>query len=286
MKIAELVRPRRVVAWLLATCTLLVAALTLAAGRTQWTDTTVKERDDKSWKVEVAIYLPKPPEVPYVPMKFEFQQTMYYAKDRLDGDTPEGKVQERKVPIENKQALIEGVDVGFLDPGTGATQARTKFSFKLTRAHGYEAGEYRVTIRDTRNGSVVGTPSKLIFLGDNEIVDRRTMVFSDAGGKKKQMKEVDRDGNIVKDGADGGAPKSDGDKPTSSEDGAPASGEGDTAPPSEGDAPSASESNPGEIKQKPGGCGCSVPGAPAGQGALAAVLGLALVGVARRRRAA
>jgi MYXO-CTERM domain-containing protein len=218
-------------------------------------------------------------------MKFEFQQTMYYAKDRVDGDTPEGKIQERKVPIENKQALIEGVDVGFLDPGTGTTQARTKFSFKLTRAHGYEAGEYRVTIRDTRNGSVVGTPSKLIFLGDNEIVDRRTMVFSDSGGKKKQMKDVDRDGNVIKEGADGGAAPS-GDKPTSSEDGAPASSEGDTPAGSEGEgtASGSPEANPGEIKQKPGGCGCSVPGAPTSGGALVALLGLAAVGLMRRRR--
>ncbi len=79
-------------ALLAALSVLLLTGVAVAAGRLQWTQTTIQEREDQAWKVEVAIFLPKAPDVPYVPMKFEFQQVTYFARDRVDGDTPEGKV--------------------------------------------------------------------------------------------------------------------------------------------------------------------------------------------------
>ncbi len=269
-------------ALLAALSVLLLTGVAVAAGRLQWTQTTIQEREDQAWKVEVAIFLPKAPDVPYVPMKFEFQQVTYFARDRVDGDTPEGKVQERRVPVVDKQPLIEGVDVGFLDPSTGQAQSRTKFSFKLTRGHGYEAGEYRVTIRDTRDGRVVGTPTKLVFNGQNEIVDRRTMVFGAGDApKKKQMKTVDREGSVVEDGAPA-KPAESASEPAEAA-GAEHATQAESEP--EGAPPAAAQQPAGTLHEKPGACGCTVPGrqAPASVG-LVASLGLAALALRRRAR--
>ena len=114
---------------------LLCASSALAAGRVEWKSKTVKEREDKSWRLEVSIFMPKAPDVAHVPMKFEFQPTAYYARDMTDGD----KLVEHTVPLTDRQSLIESVDVGFLDSGSGKIEPRTRFSFKVTRAHGYAA---------------------------------------------------------------------------------------------------------------------------------------------------
>lgn len=228
---------------LVALCTSSVAS---AAGRVQWKSNHFKERSDKSWNLEVAIYLPSAPDVPHVPMKFEFQPTVYYERDEVDGD----KIQERKVPLENRQAMIESVDVEFLDSGTGKVEPRTRFTFKLTRAHGYEAGEYKVKIYDSRNDKEVGTATTLIFDGENEVIDRRAMVFS--GDKKKEKKADDSKPADDNKAASSDDKKADDSKPASDSSDAPAPA-ADTA-----DKPSSDE--PQTIKEKPGGCGCRVAG--------------------------
>ena len=258
---------------LLVICQLLVLLLfsgsALAAGRVEWKSKTAKERDDKSWRLEVAIYMPKAPDVPHVPMKFEFQPTAYYARDMTDGD----KLVEHTVPLTDRQSLIESVDVGFMDSGSGKIESRTKFSFKVTRAHGYEAGEYKVTIKDTRNGQTVGTPTTLKFEGENETIDRRAMVFASKDKKKDEKKEGDKPADEAKgDDSSEGAPKSDEPAP-GSEDSKPA----DEGPGAEGPPP---------IEEKPGGCGCKVAGGGNGSN-LAGLLGLlGLVGLVSRRAAA
>ncbi len=239
----------------------------LAAGRVQWKSTTVKEREDKSWRLEVSIYMPRAPDVPHVPMKFEFQPTAYYARDMTDGD----KLVEHTVPLTDRQSLIESVDVGFMDSGSGKIESRTRFSFKVTRAHGYEAGEYKVSIRDTRNGQLVGTAQTLKFQGENETVDRRAMVFASKKDKKKDEK------------------KEDGDKPAEEKKEAPAeeaAATSDAAPDDEQTSePSDDDNAPPPVEGKPGGCGCKVAGAP--ESSAAAALGLVGLGLllARRRRA-
>ncbi|HEY2735790.1 MAG TPA: MYXO-CTERM sorting domain-containing protein [Polyangiales bacterium] len=259
---------------LVALCTSSVAS---AAGRVQWKSKNFKERSDKSWNLEVAIYLPSAPDIPHVPMKFEFQPEVYYERDELDGD----KIVERKVPLENRQALIESVDVEFLDSGTGKIEPRTRFTFKLTRAHGYEAGEYKVSIHDGRNDQAVGAPVTLIFDGENEIIDRRAMVFTGNEKKKKadDTKKVDDDK-----AASGDDKKSDDAKPASDSDSPAPTPATDSAPKAD-DKPA---DEPGTIKEKPGGCGCVVAGGgesePAGLGLT--VLGLSLVLLRRRKRAA
>jgi MYXO-CTERM domain-containing protein len=247
----------------------------LAAGRVQWKSTTVKEREDKSWRLEVAIYMARAPDVPHVSMKFEFQPTAYYARDMTDGD----KLVEHTVPLTDRQALIESVDVGFMDSGSGKIEARTRFSFKVTRAHGYEAGEYKVTIRDTRNGQIVGTAQTLKFEGENETIDRRAMVFASKDKKKDDKKEEKKDGE--------------GEKAAEDKKDAPAEDEGSKSDASladektaEGDGAGAADDNaPPPVEGKPGGCGCKVAGAPRSSAAAAlALVGLGVL-LARRRRA-
>ena len=252
---------------------MLFAGPAAAAGRIEWKSKTIKEKDGTSWRIEMAIYLPKAPDVAHVPMKFEFQPTVYYERSIVDGD----KEIERKVPLENRQALIESVDVGFLDSSTGNIEKRTRFSFKVTRAHGYEAGEYKVTVKDTRTGTTVGTPVTLIFEGQNELIDRRAMVFT---GKKKEKKE------------EGGDKESDEGAKEDGSEGDPSSGEADSSEGSSEPAPGAEDDTvaeepepAGEIKEKPGGCGCRLEDTRTSGSSgllLAALLGLLLL----RRRAA
>jgi MYXO-CTERM domain-containing protein len=265
---------RRFVLVLCQLAVILLSSSAFAGGRIEWKSTAVKERDDKSWRLEVAIFMPKAPDVPHVPMKFEFQPVAYYARDMTDGD----KLVEHTVPLTDRQSLIESVDVGFLDSGSGKIEARTRFSFKVTRAHGYEAGEYKVTIRDTRNGQIVGTAQTLKFQGENETIDRRAMVFASKGDKKKEEK---------KEGDSGGdKPKEDADKKADAPAEDAAKGDAPGAEDDKASEPSADDNAPPPVEGKPGGCGCKVAGAPQSN----AAGWLALAGVAvlftRRRRAA
>ena len=259
----------------------LVAAVAGAAGRVQWKSTKLKETSGKAWNVECAIFLPRKPDVAHLPMKFEFEPLSYFERAMVDGK--EGVV-ERTVPLQGRQSLIESVDVGFMDPGTGQIQTRTKFVFKVTRAHGYEAGEYKVTIRDGTNGNMIGTPTTLTFNGENEVIDRRAIVFT---GEKKKKKPDEGKGEGDKGEADKGGEKKDdgsgaaeGDSPKESTGGdETAAASDDDGEPSPGDAPD-------EVNGKPGGCGCRVPGSsPAGGTAALGVLALFSALALRRRRA-
>jgi MYXO-CTERM domain-containing protein len=255
-----------------ALMSLAISSVASAAGRVEWKGKTFKERDDKAWRLEVAIYLPHAPDVPHVPMKFEFQPEVYYERDMVDGD----KLVEHKVPLVNRQALIESVDVGFLDSGSGKIESRTRFTFKLTRAHGYEAGEYKVSIHDGRNDQAVGTPVTLIFDGENEVIDRRAMVFSGGDKKKKDAPKADAP-KSDDDKAASDDKKADSDKPAADGDGsAPAAD-----PPKADDKPA---TEPGTIKEKPGGCGCRLADTRHDSGAGLAFAALALSGIVLRRR--
>ncbi|HLV65524.1 MAG TPA: MYXO-CTERM sorting domain-containing protein [Polyangiaceae bacterium] len=259
---------------LIALACLLVPATASAAGRVEWKSKTIKEREGGYWRLELAIYMPRAPDVAHVPMKFEFQPTAYYERSMVDGD----KLLERTVPLEHRQSLIESVDVGFLDSGTGNIEKRTRFTFKVTRAHGYEAGEYKVTIRDTRNGQTVGTPTTLKFQGENEIIDRRSIVFT--GKKEKKKPEQAKSEEAPAAGETASEGESAGEAMPSEGEGEAAEGD-DEAMEDEGGMPA---DGPPPIEEKPGGCGCRV----AGQGASQAGLGVALLGLAlfaARRRA-
>ena len=258
---------RRVLSWASVLFVLMFSALAFGQGRVVWKSKTIEERKDThSWRLEVTIYLNRAPDTAYVPMKFDFQPIAYYERAMLDGD----KLVERTVPLEHNQSIIESVDVGFLDPGTATIQKRTKFSFKVTRAHDYAAGEYKVTISDARTGKKIGPPQRLIFKGENEIIDRRSITFS---GEKKKKKDDDEDKDKdeeKKDESSGGGDDWD---------------DGDTQEMDlQNDDEDMGDDPDGEIEEKPGACGCRLgptPSAPLAP--LALLAGLALFTVRRHR---
>jgi MYXO-CTERM domain-containing protein len=237
-----------------------LAHLAIAAGRIDWKSKNLKE-ENGSWDIEVTMYMSSPPDVAMVPMRFSFEPKVYYERDLVDGK--EGP-QLRKVPLQYKQPLVESVDVGFLDPGNGKIQKRTKFSFKVTRAHGFEAGEYEVKVADARNDQSVGSPVRLVFDGENEVIDRRSMVFTGEKAKKKDEK---------KEGQDGGAS-------------APAQEEKKQLTPEDDEfwQGGPKDEGPPPEKEKPGGCGCRVVQSGTDAGAAAGALLLIGLCVARRRK--
>jgi MYXO-CTERM domain-containing protein len=221
--------------------------------------------------LELKIYLPRPPDVAYVSMKFEFEPQVYFERALVDGQ--EGVV-ERKVPLEGRQPLIESVDVGFLDSGTSKIESRTKFSFKVKRDLGYDAGEYKVTVRDTRNGQIVGTATNITFDGENDVIDRRSIVFQGDDKKKKKKEEKKAEG-------DGDGDKAEEKKEEGGDKGESSASEGSS---DEGASEGGGDEGPPPIEEKPGGCGCRVPGAPGGsERPLAALLALGALAFVRRR---
>jgi hypothetical protein len=179
------VRIRRALSALISLCLLALAATAIAGGRVEWKTKQLKESDSHRWTIDVAIYMNSAPDVATLPMRFSFQPVVYYERSLLDGkDGP----QLRRVPLENKPPIVESVDVGFLDPSNGTIQKRTKFSFQVSRGHGFEAGEYDVTIKDGRTDASLGSSTHLIFDGENEVIDRRAITFS---GEKKEKKKDD-----------------------------------------------------------------------------------------------
>jgi len=119
-------------------------------------------------------------------------------------------------------------------------------SFKIKRDLGYEAGEYKVTVRDTRNGQTVGAPQNIVFEGQNEIIDRRAMVFS--GEKKKKPEEKKAEEKKSDDSGSGSADKSSD------------SSEGGDDKADDGDKGNGGHDDPPPVEKKSGGCGCRVPG--------------------------
>lgn len=226
-----------------------------------------------AWHIYVTIELPKAPLTAHQPMKFLFTKTMVYERSLVDN---------QKDPVITRQALqnqtpsVENLDVDFADP-SGKIFKGTRFDFGLTRARGYEAGEYKVELR-TADGTTVGGSANLILKGDNPVVDRRAMAF---GAKEKTIKKVE--------GYDGGTNQAKNDEPVAQANNGPAevtpTGTATGFVPKEG----LQETEEEKIKTRPAGCGCEVPGG-AGPGAalffLVPVLGIGLVAVRRRRRVA
>jgi MYXO-CTERM domain-containing protein len=221
-----------------------------------------------AWHIYVTIELPKAPLTAHQTMKFNFTKTMAYERALIDGHNE---------PVLNRQALsnqtpsIESLDVDFADP-SGKIFKGTRFDFGLTRTRGYEAGEYKVEVKTT-DGSTIGAPATLILEGDNPVVDRRAIAFN---AKESGVKKVE--------GYDGGAKVAQNDdSPAAQNNMGEVTPTGTAQPfiPKEGYEKTSEE----EIKTRPKGCGCSVPGT-VDAGALvwlAPAFGVALA-LARRRR--
>jgi len=237
------------------------ASTASAAGRIKWATTVLKERTEKeAWYLKMEIHLPRAPDIAHKSMKFEFTQVSEFARELVDGR--EGP-QVRTVPLSNQQALIESQIVGFMDSGSGKTQSRTRFSFKVTRAHGYKAGKWKVKVRDSDSGRQIGQVATLTFNGENPVIDRRSIVFT---GKKKKKEEKKEEA----------APEAPAEQADASQESAP-------EPAAEEEYEEEGEGNvPPSIEEKPGG-GCHHTPEDSG-GSPWLVLGMALLGVALVRR--
>ena len=223
-----------------------------------------------AWHIYVTLELPKAPLTAHQSMKFLFTKTMAYERALIDGHSEPVLA---KQSLQNQTPSVESLDVDFADP-SGKVFKGTRFDFGLTRARGYEAGEYKIEVK-TSDGTSIGSPQNLILKGDNPVVDRRAMAFN---AKEPGVKKVA--------GYDGGT------GPDTSDNGpAAANNMGEVAPsgtaqpfiPKEGYDKTSEE----EIKQRPKGCGCDVPGGT-NVGTLAWLLplaGLGLVAVRRRKSA-
>ena len=240
---------------------LLFSGPAAAAGRVVWKKTKLEEQD-KSWKVALEVHLDRAPDVAHMPVRFSFTPVSYFERALVDGRK---EPVTRQIPLSNQQPIVESVDVGFLDPGTGKAAKRTRFSFSITRDRGFEAGTYEVQVMDARDDREIGGKTTLTLEGENEVIDRRSMVFDD---KPKQKKEG------------GDAPK------------AEASAEPELTPdddaywaggPRQPEEKTAPLPPPAHLQEKPG-CGCRVGGAePAGASIALLALGFGLA-LRRARR--
>ena len=228
------------------------------ADRVVWKKTKLEEIG-KAWKLNLEIHLDRAPDVAHMPVRFEFTPMSYFERALVDGRK---EAVTRQVPLVNQQPIVESVDVGFLDPGTGKAAKRTRFTFEITRDRGFEAGTYEVQVTDTRNDRDLGGKTTLTLDGENEVIDRRSMVFDDKPKEKKDSapkaaKPEEKELTPDDDAYWAGGPKQ----------------------PEEKTAPLPP---PAHLQEKPG-CGCRVGGARDATPAWA-LLGLGLCLLARRAR--
>jgi len=225
----------------------------------------------QAWHIYVTVELPKPPLTAHQPMKFLFTKTVVYERSLVDGS--KDPVNNRQV-VNNSQPSVESLDVDFADP-TGKIFKGTRFDFGLTRARGYEAGEYKVEVR-TNDGVTIGTGQNLILKGDNPVVDRRSIAFN---AKEPSIKKIEGYDGGAKSVAQNDDPPSGGNPGGNGE--VTASGTAKPFIPPEGHQKTPEE----EIKTRPKGCGCDVP-AVGDAGVLFWLVPLAGIGAAvlRRRR--
>jgi len=225
---------------------------------------TVEEADGR-WKFNVEVDYGSKPHLGHIPFDFVFVQTTYYEYSITDTDP---KPVQRRKPMHNQPPQREQMDIGFAD-ARGDLWQRTKFSFSLRRDRGFSAGEYTLTVKRTSDGATMGRPMKIILNGQNELIDRRAIVFS--GEKKKDpKKEKDKAEDKPKEGADTASEP----KESVPEDVEP----DDSAVKEEPDGPP-------PVEPKQGGCGCRAAGLSPRHGA-APMLGLLVLGLfgwARRR---
>jgi hypothetical protein len=162
---------------------LLVFALGLglaqAAGSISFTKREVQESNG-GWHLMMTIVYGGKPNTAHVPMRFSFTP-ISILENYLD-DAHGEKPQKRKIPLVGQVPLNESVDVDFAD-SRGKLYDRTKFDFTITRAHGFSAGDYTVVVHRA-DGAPVGASQTLSLLGDNPVIDRRTMSF--VGNIKKE----------------------------------------------------------------------------------------------------
>lgn len=239
-----------------ALATALYAAPASAGGTYRLRSTEVQEAGGQ-WHVYLSIDLPNAPAIPHVPMKFMFTELTQYERALTDNSKDPAL---NRIPLQNQLPKTESLDVDFAD-GTGKIFKSTRYDFSLTRARGYEAGEYKFQLR-TSDGTDVGTSNTVILKGDNPVVDRRSITFAT---KPKEPKK------------DAGTEVAENAGPASTE----VTPVGTAPPfiPAEGFQKTDEE----QLHTKPGGCGCDVPGTQSSSLAIFATA-IGLGALAHRRR--
>jgi len=212
------------------------------------------------WHIYLRIDLPSAPAIPHMPMKFNFTELTQYERALTDGSKDPVI---NRIPMQNQMPKIESLDVDFAD-ATGKIFKTTNYDFSLTRARGYEAGEWKFQLK-TADGQDVGTAQTVTLHGDNPVVDRRSISFS------AKPKETKKDAGTTEVAQNDTAPTSTEVTPVG------------TAPPfvpPEGFQKTDEE----QIHTKPGGCGCDVPGTTqSGIAVLVTGFALALLAIRRKR---
>jgi hypothetical protein len=188
---------KRLLTPLLTLTVLLFSFTALAQGQVKWKRQKINESNE-SWNIDLEFHLKKAPDIAIVPMRFEFTPEVYYERSLVDGkDDPVIN----RMPLSDRQPIVSTQDVGFMNPGTGKLESRTRFSFKLTRAEGFEAGEYKVVLEDKRSGKKMGAPVRLTLEGENPVIDRRSISF-DPNKKKKAKEPTDEEKAAAEDPPD------------------------------------------------------------------------------------
>lgn len=164
--------------------------------------------------------------------------------------------------------------MGFAD-ARGDLWQRTKFSFSVRRDRGFSAGEYTLTVKRTSDGAIMGRPMNITLNGQNELIDRRSIVF--AGEKKKDKPKADKGDEKKDDKADGNDTEGSG-AADETKDSVPE----DVEPP---DDPVGEADGPPPVEKRPNGtgCGCRTAGLGSEHGA-ASLLGLLVFGLIGWRR--
>ena len=256
---------RRLAMSLAAVVAALAVLLTLpgvasALGSITLASSSVEEKNGR-WKLKMKMNVGTAPDLAHVPMLFVFTPTVLYEMS-LEDKTGEKPVLTKKQLV-NQQPIVESMDVDF--EGGGKIYPGTNFDFELRRDRGYEAGEYSLTVKRESDGAAIGGKMNITLNGQNEIIDRRSMVF--AGEKKKEKKPA-------------AAPEEKKEAPK-----AEAPSEPEAAPSAPSEPTSAPEPPP--VPPKQGGCGCEAAGRHDDGGlceGIAFVLA-AVVGARRRKQA-
>ena len=209
------------------------------------------------WHIYLRLDLPRAPALAHTPMRFLFTEETQY--ERALTDNSKEPVLNR-IPLQNQRRSVESLDVDFSD-ATGKIFKTTNYDFSLTRARGYEGGEYKMQIR-MADGTDIGGSATIILKGDNPVVDRRSITFSAKPKDKDKDKVAQNDTSAV---------------PTSTE--VAAVGTPPPFIPDEGFQKTKEE----QIQTKPGGCGCDVPGTTTSSIAVFGTL-VGLGALAMRRR--
>lgn len=230
--------------------------------------TTVEEADGR-WKFDVEVDYGSTPHLGHIPFDFIFVQKTYYEYSITDTDAQ--PVQRRK-PMHNQPPQREQMDIAFAD-ARGDLWRKTKFSFSLRRDRGFSAGEYSLTVKRSSDGQTLGRPMNITLNGQNELIDRRAIVFS---GEKKKPAET----KATEEAAD--KPEGEADEAAGAEE------PEDTVPEYVDDDESDEPAGPPPVDKKAkSGCGCRAAGLDV-QGGTIPMAGLLLLGLmawSRRRTA-